>query len=224
MDDRPLFIAAIEEEIAPLRRRLASANDPREVTVVGDGAVRAARGLARELDARSEPPAAIVVVGFAGALATDLVVGTVTTAVTVREGRSAVLVPDPEWRARAEAAGASPCTLISAPRLIATPEDRRTLRAAHHPPPEVVDLETAALIGVSVERGLPWCVLRAITDAASDALPTSLVRAEREDGSINRGRVVRGALLRPWTIPSLWDLRHRARTAAAALAETALRL
>lgn len=212
-----LIAAALPEELTRIRSGV-----PEEVRIVetGDGADRAARCLASALDADPDVDT-VLVVGFAGALDPELVVGEVVVAETVR-GQDGPIEPPPDanWRQRLLAAGARAAPVASSLRLVSgadvRAQYRRLVQAA------AVDLESAALARVSADRGLSYAVVRAITDGASETLPAALLRAERRDGSIDRSRVVRGALLCPWRIPSLLGLRRRARAAADNLARTVI--
>jgi hypothetical protein len=65
-----------------------------------------------------------------------------------------------------------------------------------------VDMETAGVVQVAHEVGLPWGALRAIVDSASDPLPAEYLAALREDGRVAIGGLVRTlcrspALMRP---------------------------
>ena len=81
--------------------------------------------------------------------------------------------------------------------------------------PEISPAETAR------SRGLPWSVLRVVGDAWDEDLPPFLIRAQRRDGSVARGRVAFGAVVVPSRIPVLVRLASRVRRASERLADGA---
>jgi hypothetical protein len=100
-------------------------------------------------------------------------------------------------------------------------EKRRLLKVVHgggDTGPTVVDLESAAYAEAAVAEGIPWLVLRAVSDTADEALPGLLNRALDDGGAIRRGRVLAGLLGHPSALPQLLGLRRRVRGAAEVLA------
>ncbi len=85
--------------------------------------------------------------------------------------------------------------------------------------PTVVDLETAWYLDEAERRGVPWTVLRVVSDAADEPLPAFLEGCRDEGGAVRRGCVAWHALRHPGTIPSLLRLARRVRRCAVALAE-----
>jgi nucleoside phosphorylase len=183
---------------------------------VGDGAERAAEGLRAAL--RERPVAALVVVGVAGALTSDLSAGDVVVAREILVDGAPPRPTDPLLLAHAvRLPGLRAASLVSAPRLVADPDAKADLALRWRRTPATVDLESAALAEVAAEAGLPLAILRAVSDAADEALPRSLLAAERPGGSIDRGRLVARTVLRPWHVPGLLALRRRVRLCATAL-------
>ena len=84
---------------------------------------------------------------------------------------------------------------------------------------QVVDLETASYARVAAAKGVPYVVLRAVSDSADEALPLDFNRFRRPDGSSDRLRVGRHAVMHPSIIPELLQLRERLRHCAGRLAE-----
>jgi len=83
--------------------------------------------------------------------------------------------------------------------------------------PAVVDLESFGCVAVAAAAGVPWLVLRAVSDTASEALPGLLNRCRDEGGAIKRGRVARALLREPRALPTLLALRRRVVFGARAL-------
>ena len=81
-----------------------------------------------------------------------------------------------------------------------------------------VDLESAAFAAAAAARGLPWLILRAISDTATEALPPLLNRCLDEGGAIRRGLLAARLFSQPSTLPQLLQLRQRVRACAAVLA------
>lgn len=229
-------------EPLPLRRfrtgRLAGR--PVAVAVTGDGPGNARRGSRALLEAL--PVERLLVVGVSGALRPDLVPGRLLVA-------RQVVGPDGErWSADDEtvdaairATGAAPSVLLTSRELATTPEARRSLRRREHaagPEPEAsedsrspardepdaVDLESAAFVAAAREADLPWAVLRIVSDAAHEVLPSYLETCRDGDGGVRRLAVALHAAIRPWSVPALLRLGRRVRRAAEPLAEAAERL
>jgi hypothetical protein len=122
-------------------------------------------------------------------------------------------------------AGARPAALMSVPRLAATVADKQRLLAlavAREPGlVAAVDLESAAFAAAATARGLPWLILRAISDGAAEALPSLLNSCLDEGGAIRRRLLAVRLLGQPSAVPQLLALRQRVRTCAVALAAAA---
>jgi adenosylhomocysteine nucleosidase len=66
-----------------------------------------------------------------------------------------------------------------------------------------VDMETAGIVEVADEAGLPWVAVRAIVDGATDTLPPACVATLCEDGHVATGRLLRMICRSPqllWTL------------------------
>jgi adenosylhomocysteine nucleosidase len=87
-----------------------------------------------------------------------------------------------------------------------------------------VDMETAA-IGAACERaGVPWSVLRAISDRASDeAIDDEVVAMAKPDGSADIGAVLRFLVTHPGRVPHLATLARGMSAATRASAAAAAR-
>lgn len=242
------IVTALPEEAADLFRRLAApggssagsaaggtlplirrevgklAGRPALVAVTGDGAGNAGRGARALLD--RFPVERLVVLGVSGALRPDLGKGRLLV------GRE-IVDPDGErWTCDQEAvdaairaAGATPCVLLTTRELAASPEAKRGLRRGSGPAePDAVDLESTAFVAAAREAGVPWVVLRTVSDAVHESLPSYLEGCRDEDGSVRRAAVAVQAAMRPWTLPALFRLGRRVRRLAGPLADAAERL
>lgn len=200
---------------------------PVVLMATGDGARAAARGLAALLDAA--PVGRLLVLGVAGALSPDLAVGDLLAARRVVDDARQVALSDPAWLAAAVALGAVEGTALTSRRVLITPEEKRAafreLAAAGAPAePATVDLESAVYARLAAARGIPWLVVRAVIDAADEALPLDFNRCRRPEGGVEDARVVGMALCRPQVWGALGRLRRRLRRGALGLARLAVEL
>jgi len=188
----------------------------------GTGQERAREGIATLLNRRSV--SALCYVGVAGALDPSLAVESILVPTSVRtEDGQSVPSPDPQWAERVSAHGdgsARTGTLVTVDRVITQPEEKAALRGALAlNGPAAIDMETAAVARVAAEQGVPYLSLRIISDTADESLPDLLKDAQREDGSIDRTRVMQSVVWTPSAVPALMRMRRRVQSAADILAE-----
>lgn len=189
---RALVVAALPEEA-------------QGAVVTGDGPIRAEHG-AVEAVARFRPEA-LIGIGIAGGVASDLRRNDVVVARTIIDEDG---VPRDCDRRLVDAAvryGAIPVTIATTRAIVL---DKSAIGA------DVVDMESAAWQRAAGE--LPFVAIRVILDPRDESLPPFLAKCARDDGSIDRGRVVRYALTHPAAIPSLIRLGKQTRDASKTLA------
>ncbi|HJQ99741.1 MAG TPA: hypothetical protein VJ826_15610 [Candidatus Polarisedimenticolaceae bacterium] len=229
------IVAGVPEELAVLRRRLAAPRDvatsagkakagtlggrPVVLAIAGDGASRAERSLDALLSA--VPCSGVLGIGVAGGLSEDLSVGSLVVASSVVSSEGIELLPEPACVAAAARHGARPARVVCAAGLAGTAIDKARLRDRAGDGPAVVDLESATWAESAARRGLPWSILRVVSDAWDEDLPGFLLRAQRPDGSVARGRVAFGAIAVPTRIPTLVRLATRVHRASTRLADGA---
>ncbi len=227
-------VAALPEEIRPLQKRLertcrvrlgtgkalqGSLGETRLVTLAtGDGSERARQGLA-DLLSRVDLEA-VFAIGIAGGLSADLEVGEVVVASRVTNGTGVVPPPDRLWLARAQALeGVTDGSIYSHSEIAIDPVAKRRLwQQAGSRAAQVVDLESASYARVAAARKVPYAALRAVSDSSEEALPLDFNLFRKRDGSSDRFRVSRYALLHPSIVPELMQLRERLRHCASRLA------
>src|SRR5262249_32824544 len=118
-------------------------------------------------------------------------------------------------------AGARAARVVSATAIADSPARKRALaaRPGGAAAPVAIDLESATFVAAAVRMGIPWTVLRVISDAADEALPSLLNRARDDGGAVRRGAVALRLLGSPTALPVLLRMRARVQAAAEQLAD-----
>jgi nucleoside phosphorylase len=165
----------------------------------------------------------VIAIGVAGAVTPQLALGdTVIAHQVMREQGDAWRAPERLLVAAAHRAQARPGALISIPRLATTVADKRRLAAvaAARAPglAAAVDLESATFAAAAAARGLPWLILRAISDAAEQELPSLLNDCLDEGGAVRRARLAIALFGQPSALLQMLLLRQRVRACADTLA------
>ena len=242
-DELPLtgIVAAMGEELAPLRARLS---DGRAVVVpgarvtvgrLGDTPVALAGTGVGARNARAGLTALLAAVrvrrlntiGVAGGLSADLEMGAlVVGALVVDELDGSVHAADAALTALVVKSGAARRGVaVTARRIAETVDEKRRLLALATDAAgaaelaAVVDLESAAFAAAAARAGVPWTVLRAVSDRADESVPALLNRSRDDGGAVRRGRVAWGLLADPRALPRLLVLGRRVRDCAEALAD-----
>jgi adenosylhomocysteine nucleosidase len=173
--------------------------------LTGVGMRAGAECAARVLGAAS--PDHLVVVGVAGGIGESVGVGDLVVPELVLNRESGE-----SFRPDVLGAGAPRGILVSSDRLLESPAEARRLSAQGA---IAVDMETAAIGAVCVQRGCPWSVFRAISDRADDGSTDAAVLAlAGPDGRPDLRAVARFLLTRPHRIPQLVRLARGANAAA----------
>lgn len=188
------------------------------VAVTGDGARNARRGLEALLaDVR---PSSVIVAGVAGGLTPGLQPGDVVVAErVVGDGGARPLVACPAGVALAEERGARRGVVVTCDRLLDSVEAKARVARTVGEATAVADLESAEYVGSVDARGVPWLVLRAVSDTSDESLPSFLNECHDEGGAIDRSRVATKILSHPGALPTLLGLRERVRRASGRLGE-----
>jgi adenosylhomocysteine nucleosidase len=207
-DAKPVAIlTALEEELEGIRRALPDLAGV-ELIATGDGPKRAASGAARFLERHR--PSAVIGAGLAGAISPGLAVGDIVASRRVRFEVGDTATPDARLLERALAAGAMPGTLITVARPAVSHAARAALAGTVAGGDALaVDMESAAWAREAAARGIPYLVVRIVSDAADEDLPAFLPDCVGPDGSIRRGEVARRALLQPSSWGTLLRMRRR---------------
>lgn len=212
---RVLLVTAMPEELGPLFGR--DLPDGVRAASTGEGPRRAARRAAELCDLHR--PDVLLGAGVAGALSSDLAFGEILVARRVCDADGDAPSPDPALAERAAAIpGAREASLFSSDRILVAARERSALAARIRDDPAAVDMESAAWARAANARGIPYLVVRAISETADVDLPDYLLRCYDADGGIRRARVLFHALARPASLSSLLAMRHRMRESGQRLA------
>lgn len=141
--------------------------------------------------------------GIAGGLNYEAPVGTLLLPDLIICEHGSEYIPDKLWRMAL--LGSLPLALKPAiGPLISLPialEKEAHKRKAHQETGALgVDMESFGVARAAKDRGVPFIVIRAISDGVTDTLPASLVPAMSEDGAIMGGALAKGILKNPGDI------------------------
>ena len=238
---RTAVVAAIPEEIAPLVGRLRNrtkaplaveasggwlsltvgflGDEPLAVLVTGDGAARARYGVRALLEA--VPVSRLLAVGSAGGLTPELKTADLIMARQVISTDGSRREAPEASDSAARAAGARLGTVVTVDELVLTADEKRRMWESVGPSEDagVLDLESAYFVEAAEEAGVPWVVIRAVLDTASETLPDFLHDCSGPGGEIRRPAVLRHAARHPRVIPDLLRMRSRIDLCGRALAE-----
>jgi len=200
-----------------LKGRMAGV--PALLAMAGDGAARASGSVSFLLGEFSV--SFLVGAGAAGALVPSLQAGEILVASRAVDEQGDAPPPDSGLLSSAVACGARPATFVTVARPVCSATEKRDLAvrlAASDSSPAVVDMESAAWARAAASRGVPYMLLRAVSDTFEEELPAFLASCLSPEGSVNRSTVARRLILRPAALPVLLRMRRRVRDGAGALA------
>jgi adenosylhomocysteine nucleosidase len=222
------FVCAMPMELRPLRRRLrlhkaglgyAGRIGERPVVAVvsGMGTSLAHAATIRLLDAVDVEW--VIVVGIAGAIENQTPIGTLMLPQLVINGADGS-----EHRPTPLGVGLGTMAhgkLWTSDELLLDPALHADLRADGV---LALDMETAAVAKVCDERGVPWSVVRAISDHAGDgSVDAEIVGLSHPDGRPNFSAVTRYLVRHPCALPRLLRLAKGANLAAGRAADAAIK-
>ena len=221
------LVCAMPMELRPLTRRLGLARcqlgggparcgtfEGRDVValVTGMGTALATAGARRLLDAVT--PSLVVVVGITGAVEDETPIGTVVTPALVIDHATGR-----EHLHRPLGGGAGDGAMWTTD-VITTAAELPALRARGV---VCLDMETAAIAHLCEERGVPWTVVRAISDRATDgSVDDEVFHLSRQDGRPDPRAVARYLLRHPGRIRGLVRMGRGAKLATERAADAAL--
>jgi nucleoside phosphorylase len=214
-------------ELSPLRRKLSlrkrqlvglhvyeGSLGPRPVvaTVTGMGTALASRGTERLLAAA--PVDQVVVVCITGALDDVTPIGSLVRPDVVVDGATgAEFRPVPLGRA------APTGTMWTSDSMITDADALAGLRARGV---VALDMETAAVAAVCEGRGIPWSVVRSVSDRTGDGVDDEVFHLSNQDGTPNPRAVVTFLVRHPGRIPAMARMARGAKLAMERAADEAI--
>jgi adenosylhomocysteine nucleosidase len=219
------FVCAMPIELRPLRRRLrlrrsglgyAGRVGDRELIalVTGMGGALARAATVQLLDAVDVEW--VIVVGITGAIENETPIGTLVLPELVIDGADGS-----QHRPTPLPLGNALGTMWTTDELILDPAQHADLRARGV---ISLDMETAAVAEVCEERGVPWSVVRAISDRASDgSVDAEVFGLSHQDGTVNIAAVARYLVRHPGAVPRLVRLARGSKLATERAADAAIR-
>jgi adenosylhomocysteine nucleosidase len=230
-DERPavLLLAAMATELRPLVRALrlqptevggleargGRRSDGRSIVAALVGVGPEAAGTATEQLLAATEARRVVLAGVSGGIDPEMTIGTLLSPDLVVERATGR-----EHRPTRPVQGGRTGTLVTCATLAIGEGPVGDLTAQGV---AAVDMETAAVAHVCERRGVPWGVVRVISDRPDDHLVDDAVFGlVREDGSTDGRAVARLLARRPWEVRRLARLAGDTRTALAALTPVTL--
>jgi adenosylhomocysteine nucleosidase len=226
--DHLAFVCAMPMELRPITRALSLrsariggirvrtgtlGDRPVVAVATGMGTARATAATERLLDA--VPVDRVVVVGITGAIDDDTPIATVVVPEVVVDSASGVAhrpAPLPDFSPQGTMWSTD--ELLTDPEVLAGLRDRGVVS---------LDMETAAIASVCEGRGVPWSVVRAISDRATDgSVDAEVFALSRPDGTPDPRAVVRYLLRHPGRVPGLVRMARGADRARRAAADAAI--
>jgi adenosylhomocysteine nucleosidase len=209
------IVVAMDREARIVRAALAACGLAHEarVAVSGIGAPHAYEAARALVDGGVT---ALAVIGLAGALVDGIAAGDLLLPdrVTDEQG-GAIDGGAPQAAALQEClrdvAVVHAGLLASTARPLASPAAKRALAMACGA--VAVDMESVAVARVARAAGLPWTVLRAVSDPVHRTLPCCALRAVDGRGNLRPGALVAALARRPWELGALLALGRDARRA-----------
>jgi nucleoside phosphorylase len=198
-----LVTFAVSQESRPFRKVSLKPHEAR-ILLTGIGRTRARAAVEGAM--REALPGAVISSGFAGGLNPVLPAGAV-----VCDASDA-----PMFATRLRELGARTARFHTADRVVATPEEKAALARATHA--EAVDMESESIRGLCRERGVPFAIVRVISDAAQERLPLDFGRLLKSDGGIRWGRMALEVARDLGCVRGLLRLQRTTRQGAARLA------
>ncbi len=173
----------------------------REVATVRQGGVVVVAGggdpvaLRARLERAAAGAAGMMSYGMCGALADGLRIG--DWIVGDRLAGAVDAVCDPDWAAAllARLPGARLGNCFADGRMIDTVAEKLALGERHTA--LAVDMESHVAAAVAAERGLPFAILRCVSDAARHLLPHAITVSMRADGGVDARAMLRSLASRP---------------------------
>jgi adenosylhomocysteine nucleosidase len=210
-----VVLFALEREAAPFRRVAHELKSVR-IRITGIGR-RRTRAVLEKILSEKNQPSCVIASGFCGALHPGLKVGDVVIASEVVDQSGHVWPVTGNFQHEEK----SKRRLLTINHLIANATEKKQLGEAHKA--DVVDMESATVAEICATRGLPFLVVRAVSDAVDTELSPQLVRL-LSGGNVSVWRALRALVGKPSLLGEFRRLAKDTRLAARKLAETLVKM
>lgn len=199
-----LLCFAMKSEAAPVLRALARSGAMAGFTVrtVGMGPKNAEAGIRHAF--ATAPPGVVLTCGLAGGLAPDLSVGDIVFE-----------TEDPALAQRLQSLGIRPGRFHCSHRIACLATEKARLRGSTGA--DAVEMESGAIQAVCKERGVPCATVRIISDAVDEDMPVDFNALAKENGDLDRGKLVWTMARSPATVLALLRFRSVMERASASL-------
>jgi adenosylhomocysteine nucleosidase len=185
----------------------------------GMGTIRVAQAMRALIDASL--PDLLVSVGVAGAVNADLEIGDVVASrntCLLNQGvldsfQSLAHLSDAAWRAAEQALQARRRRLLSGTAVTTRGSQWIQARPGEMTNP-VLEMETAGIAQIAVERGIPLLSLRAISDGPRSPIPFDLEAVMGEQYNLHYGEIIKRIFRHPLLFPLFLQMGRNTRMAA----------
>jgi len=99
-------------------------------------------------------------------------------------------------------------TLVAVDQVVATPAEKAAVAARTGA--SIVDMETHAFAAECQRRGVPWAVVRGVSDTPEETLPAEVIRWVKPDGGTYAARAAWDLLCKPLLVPHIAGVVRRA--------------
>jgi adenosylhomocysteine nucleosidase len=157
--------------------------------------------------------AGLVSFGLCGALNPELEAGDIV-----------VDSDDPEWldQLRAAVPEAYAGRVLGGDEMIVSAREKT--RLLHESGADVVDMESHVVTACAQKSGVPYAIVRSVSDAADRALPRAVMAGMKPDGETNLAGVLAALARRPWELSALLRTAREAQAAFDSLVRTRVAL
>jgi adenosylhomocysteine nucleosidase len=228
-----LICFALKEEAAPFRKMVAGCPDV-SIVITGIGRKNAEKSVREFLAGGASVPASrspetppsqvrlastlaapelVLTCGFAGGLNPDLKLGDVVFELSTLNSQLSTHL---------SASGAKPARFFCAARIATTVAEKKKVRVETGA--DAVEMESAAIHAVCLERGIPCATVRVISDTANEDLPLDFNALAKPDMNLDYGKLAWAIARSPGKIGALLQLQKKTKYAAEQLANVLSRI
>ena len=146
--------------------------------------------------------AGVISFGLCGGLDPALVPGDLIVGTAVSFGQERIET-DPAWTARLgrDLSPARTGLVAGSEAIVATARAKAALRRSTQA--LAADMESHRVARAAAAAGVPFAIVRAVSDGADEDLPRAAQAGFRPDGRTDVGAVIRGLIARPGELPAL---------------------